>query len=51
MCLVLTTDRPCLRPLEISDLDVSTEMLTDPEVVKYVCDLMTLVEIQIEMEN
>ena len=51
MELILLTDRLRLRPTDESDLDVSLEMFTDPDVVKYVCDLMTESEIRNEMPN
>lgn len=45
------TERLTLSPLADSDLDVALEMFTDPNVVKYVCDLMTEEEIHQEMAN
>jgi len=51
MDLILLTDRLRLRPTDESDLDLSLEMFTDPDVVEYVCDLMTESEIRNEMPN
>ena len=51
MKLELHTERLLLTPLAHSDLDVALEMFTDPEVVKYVCDVMTEAEIRQEMSN
>ncbi len=41
MNLVLKSDRLLLRPLSENDLDVSIEILTDPEVMKYVAKTYT----------
>ena len=51
MNLELLTARLRLEPLTESDVDLSLEMFTDPEVVEYVCDLMTDDEIRQEMRN
>jgi len=51
MSLDLLTDRLRLSPLVDSDIDLSLEMFTDPEVVEFVCDLMTDDEIRKEMSN
>lgn len=51
MELILLTDRLRLRPTDESDLDLSLEMFTDPDVVEYVCDLMTESEIRNEHPN
>ncbi len=51
MELILLTDRLRLRPTDESDLDLSLEMFTDPDVVEYVCDLMTESEIRNEIPN
>lgn len=51
MELILLTDRLRLRPTDESDLDISLEMFTDPDVVEYVCDLMTESEIRNEIPN
>ncbi len=51
MNLILQTDRLCLKPMDQSDYDVAVEMFTDPDVMKYVGELMTADEIQIEMKN
>lgn len=49
MTLELSSERLHLAPLSNSDLDLSLEMFTDPEVVEFVCDLMTEEEIRKEM--
>lgn len=49
MNLILTTERLQLTPLAVEDIDVALEMFTDPEVVKYLGDLMTEEEIRREM--
>lgn len=46
MNLEFHTKRLRLTPLSNADLDLSLEMFTDPEVVEYVCDLMTEQEIR-----
>ena len=51
MKLELHTKRLRLTPLEPADLDIALQMFTDPEVLKYVCDVMTEVEIREEMPN
>ncbi len=51
MNLTLLTDRLCLTTLVDVDIDLAVEMFTDPEVVRYVCDLMSKVEIKTEMSN
>ncbi len=51
MKLELHTERLLLSPFAPTDLDVALEMFTDPEVVKYVCDVMTEAEIHQEMSN
>jgi ribosomal-protein-alanine N-acetyltransferase len=51
MKLELHTERLRLTPLEPADLDIALQMYTDPEVLKYVCDVMTEVEIREEMPN
>ena len=51
MKLELHTKRLRLTPLEPTDLDIALQMYTDPEVLKYVCDVMTEVEIREEMPN
>ena len=43
--LILTTDRLRLRPYAETDLDIAVLVLTDPEVVKYVCDPMSDAEV------
>lgn len=51
MELQLDTERLRLTPLTQSDVDISIEMFTDPEVALYVCDLMTETQIRNEMPN
>ena len=51
MNLDLITDRLRLTPLSWVDLDLALEMFTDPEVVKYVCDLMNEEMVRAEMSN
>lgn len=43
--LEMETPRLRLRPYAESDLDISIEVMTDPEVVKYVCDPMSEAEL------
>ena len=49
MNLELLTDRLRLIPLVESDIDLSIELWTDPEVVKYICDVATEDELRAEM--
>ena len=49
MKLDMQTERLRLTPLVDADIDLSLEMFTDPEVIEYVCDLMTEDEIRREM--
>jgi RimJ/RimL family protein N-acetyltransferase len=51
MKLELHTERLLLTPYAPTDLDIALEMYTDPEVVKYVWDVMTEAEIRQEMSN
>lgn len=46
MNFVLTSERLLLMPLSATDVDIAIEMFTDPAVVKYVCKLMSEVEIR-----
>ena len=39
--LCLESDRLRYRPISARDIDIATEIFTDPEVIKYVCDLAT----------
>jgi len=39
--LVLETDRLILHPLTLDDLDLATALLTNLDVMKYVCDIFT----------
>ena len=49
MDLELFTERLRLTPLAIEDVDIALEMYTDPEVVRYFCDVMTEAEVHQEM--
>ncbi len=51
MELEIFTERLRLTALVADDVDLALEMFTDPEVVKYVCDVMTEAEICQEMTN
>ena len=51
MKLELFTDRLFLRPLALTDSDLSVELWTDPEIVKYICDVATEEEIRREMPD
>jgi RimJ/RimL family protein N-acetyltransferase len=51
MNLKLHTERLLMTPLAPTDLDLALEMWTDPEVVKYVCELMNKDTIGKEMSN
>ncbi len=51
MELDLFTERLRLTPFSDDDLDLALEMWTDPEVVKYICDVMTEEEIRQDMSN
>ena len=49
--LELFTERLRLIPLVDDDFDLAVEMYTDPEVVKYVCDVMTEAELRDELPD
>ena len=51
MKLTLNTDRLVLTPLESNDVDLAVELWTDPEVVRYICDVPTEAEIRQEMPD
>ena len=51
MKLELHTERLLLTPLAATDLDLAVELWTDPEVVEYVCDVVTEEEIRQEMPD
>lgn len=51
MELELFTERLRLTPLVADDVGIALEMFTDPEVLKYVCDVMTAAEIRQEMPD
>jgi ribosomal-protein-alanine N-acetyltransferase len=51
MELEIFTERLRLIPFVADDIDLALEMWTDPDVVKYICDVMTEAEIRQEMPN
>jgi len=51
MNLELHTERLSLRPFADTDLDLALEMWTDPEVVKYVGEVMTEEGVRMEMPD
>ena len=51
MNLELLSDRLILTPLEVTDIDLAVELWTDPEVVKYICDVPTEAEVRREMPD
>ena len=51
MELTLFTDRLILRPLRLDDLDLGIELFTDPDVIRYVGNLLTIEEVEQEMHN
>ncbi len=51
MKLDLLSDRLILTPLESTDIDTAVEIWTDPEVVRYICDVPTEEEIRQEMPD
>jgi len=51
MKLELQTQRLLLTPLELTDVDLAVELWTNPEVVKYVCEVVTEAEIRQEMSD
>ena len=51
MKLELHTERLLLTPFALTDFDLALEMWTDPEVVKYICDVMTEAEIRQSMSD
>jgi RimJ/RimL family protein N-acetyltransferase len=51
MKLEMHTERLLLTPLAATDLDLGLELWTDPDVVEYVCDVMTEAEIRQEMPD
>ena len=51
MKLELHTERLLLTPFALTDLDLALEMWTDPEVVKYIGDVMTEAEVRQEMSD
>ena len=46
MKLELNTERFCLHPLQLDDIDLTMEMFTDPDVLHYICDVLTKEEIE-----
>ena len=51
MKLAMYSERLVLTPLEASDVDLAIEMFTDPEVIKFVCDVLGEDEIRREMSK
>ena len=51
MNLELQTQRLLLTPLELTDVDLALELWTDPEIVKYVCEVVSEAEIRQEMSD
>jgi ribosomal-protein-alanine N-acetyltransferase len=51
MKLELLSDRLVLTPLESADIELAVELWTDPEVVRYICDLPTEAEVRQEMPD
>jgi len=51
MELILYSDRLVITPLEPADVDLAVELWTDPEVVRYICDVPTDSEIRQEMPD
>ena len=51
MQLELLSDRLILTPLEMTDIDLAVELWTDPEVVRYICDVPTEAEVRREMPD
>ena len=51
MDLTLRTERLVLTPLEMTDTDLAVELWTDPEVVRYICDVPTAAEVRGAMPN
>lgn len=46
MKLELLTDRLILTPLESVDIDLAVELWTDPQVVRYICDVASEAEVR-----
>jgi len=51
MELTLLSDRLMMTPLESTDVDMAVELWTDPEVVRYICDVLTEEEVRQEMPD
>ena len=51
MKLILLSDRLILTPLESTDIDLAVDLWTDPEVVRYICDVPTEAEVRQEMPD
>ena len=51
MELTLLSDRLMMTPLESADVDLAVELWTDPEVVRYICDVPTKEEVRQEMPD
>lgn len=51
MKLILISNRLILTPLEPTDIDLVLELWTDPEVVRYICDVATETDIRRTMPD
>ena len=51
MKLELPSERLILTPLELTDVDLAVELWTDPDVVRYICDVPTEAEVRQEMPD
>ena len=51
MKLELFSERLTLTPLKSTDVDLAVELWTDPEVVRYICDVPTEAEVRQEMPD
>jgi len=51
MKLELLSDRLVLNPFKSTDIDLAVELWTDPEVVRYICDVATEAEVRREMPD
>jgi ribosomal-protein-alanine N-acetyltransferase len=51
MELTLRSDRLIMTPLELADVDLVIDLWTDPEVVRFICDVLAEDEIRKEMPD
>ncbi|MCH9692887.1 MAG: GNAT family N-acetyltransferase [Gammaproteobacteria bacterium] len=51
MSLKLHTDRLTLAPLELTDVDLAIDLWTDPEVVRYICEVQSEAELREDMPD